>query len=238
MTVESWGTIQLASGSPDPKEITLRGDPFFRSRLADLSMQISPDAKSPGTTPLPNGGKVLLPAWHRSVDISGKLELLLPFENLPAGRYNVILRGKVHTAWRSSDFAPQEPLRLEVRDPVSVKKVQVTPWPPGAAVGKFRDALVELRLDFGRPKEVLSNLQVRLPGKWVGWSIVDPLSGGIVEKLSSNTLKEPKSVVFALRDFPSKAFASQSLRLQIQATSALTPEQWRQAVPEPEVDFY
>lgn len=238
MTLESRETIQVASSSKEQKEIVLLGDPFFRARLGGLTMYINPDPDYPRTAALPNGGKVSIPAWHRSVDVSQELKLRLPFVNLPAGRYRVVLRGKVHTAWRSASFKPSHSIPLDVRAPVAARKIQVLPWSSDARVGgKFPEALVDLDLLFGRPEDKILNVRVILEGGWTGWS-VENLPDVTIERESQNTPQNPKSVVFALRGLQRAEFTSKQVRLRISAGKPLTAEEWSLAVPEPFAELF
>ena len=239
MTLESSEAIQVDSDSIEKKEITLWGDPFFRSQLTNFSMQILPDPEFPGTAALPNGGKVPVPAWHRSVDIGKEVKLILPFNKVPPGRYLVILHGEVHTAWRSAEMAPQDPpLRLDARAPVVGQKNKVTPWAPdGVATEKFPQALLDIDLVFGRPKHSTSTVRVVLTGQWVGWWIDDLRAGVQLERQSQNSPQHPKSVVFALRNLPSENFSSQRVRVRVQAPIPLTNDEWQKKVPQPITEF-
>jgi hypothetical protein len=229
MTLETTDTLQISSDQVESKTITLRGDPFFRARLSDLSMQIQPDKSNPNIDPksLPRDTMVGLP-FHRSVDVGDKLELILPFKKISAGRYLVKLRGRVRTSWRKGVFAPKEPLRLDVRPAYFGAKGKIEPWSPVNAdpKNKFREAIVEIQLTFGRPSQSTLNLRVSLDGAWSGWEIVDPLPGGSLERTSQNTAADPKAVVFGLRNFPTPPFSTHILRLRLQAANALSAADW------------
>jgi hypothetical protein len=238
MTLEPTAPLQISSDGIENKTIIVRGDPFFRARLSDLSMQIERDENNPNTNPLPAPASVGLPL-HRSVDVGDKLELILPFTKVPAGRYLVKLHGKVRTSWNEGQFAPKEPLHLDARPAFSGAKRRIQPWPPDSAdsSGKFKEALVEIHLFFGRPSQAALNLRVTLDGAWSGWEIIDQLPSGTLERLSQNTSDKPKAIVFGLRNFPASAFSTSVLQLRLQAANPLSPEEWPNKIGELNVDL-
>lgn len=235
MTLETTDTLQISSDQVESKTITLRGDPFFRARLSDLSMEIELEKGNTNTNtkPLLKKAMIGLP-FHRSVDVGDTLELTLPFNKIQAGRYLVKLRGQVRTSWRKGVFAPKEPLRLDVRPAYSGAKGKIEPWPPDNSNpnGKFNEALVEIHLSFGRPSQPIVNLRVSLDGAWSGWEIVDPLPGGSLERTSQNTPADPKAIVFGLRNFPAPPFSTHVLRLRLRAANALSANDWPKNIGE------
>lgn len=234
ITLQSRNTIQLKSDSKQDEDVVLLGDPFFSARLVDPTMSIKPDPAYPGGAALPIRGKVPIPKYNRTFDVSQELKLTLPFENLPAGRYLAELGGVVHTAWRSAPFAPSHSIPLDVRGPVAARKIKVYPWPPNDREAKiFPYALVDLELLFGRPEAKFLNVRVVLRGDWIDWSLEMPLPGVIIERESQNTPHSPKSVVFVLKGLPGEEFTSTPVRLKLSAKEPLTAEQWVRAVPEP-----
>ena len=226
VSLESTETLHAASNVADGQDIALRGDPFFRSRISGLSMTIVPDPDHPGTRPLPNDGKTLVAGTNRSLDISEKILLRLPFDRLPAGRYLVHLDGRVDTAGSSSKFSPRPGLVLDVRSPVSLEVKAVTPWPPDNQRVTSSEALVDVALRFGRVPEASSTVRVVLPGHWSGWNVESLPHSSTLERQSQNSKSNAKSIVFALRNFPTKSFTSQSLRITVEAPAALTETEW------------
>jgi hypothetical protein len=232
MTLGNSDTVHVSSNLEEYKKVTLYGDPFFRARLVDLFMQIEPDPDSPETKPLPRA-RVEMPS-ARSVDVGNELVLNLPFNKVPPGHYLVKLHGRIETEHREAEFAPATPLHLDARAPYSGIKGRIQPWPPDGAdaAGKFKEALVEIRLLFGRPSQPSLNLRVSLDGLWTKWTIVDPLPGGVLERLSQNSVGKPKTLVFALRNFPAAPFSTQVVRLRVEGLNPLSKEDWPNKVGE------
>jgi hypothetical protein len=231
LTLETTEPLRAASNAYDPKEIEVRGDPYFNSRISGITMTVVPDPAFPGTAPLKGDWKIVLPGSIRALNTSEKATLYIPLKKLPAGRYLIKLKGSVHTAaFSTGDFSPDD-IKLEVRPPMRSFIRQLTPWPAeeAAKVGTATQALLDLRFEFGRVPDSTSTLSVVIPGKWTHWE-PDPLPlGQSIEHQSINTDKRPNSAVFLLKDVPSTNFGTQSIRIHLYSQTSLTTEQWQQA---------
>lgn len=239
MTLESHDSIVVASDDSKPiGRVTLRGDPFFRTRLTNLSMQLVPDAKFPGTPALPKEGVIVVPSLRRSIDVSEEMTVSLPLGNVPAGRYLLTLRGTVESNRNKAEFAPQEKIRVDIRNPIALRKLAVKPrFPMDAAAAPFTDALVEFRIVFGSTARALPGVTIVLRGQWVNWFIDDHPSAATPIEISKISAQAPKSIVFELRDLPVERFGSHYVRLAVRSPVPWTLEQWERETSDFYADF-
>jgi hypothetical protein len=241
LSLETTQLVRAASDVYDPREVDVRGDPYFRSRISGITMTIVPDPEFPGTEPLPNDHKTVLSGSIRALDVSEKVSLPIPLNKLPAGRYLIKLNGAVHTAgFQTGQFSPED-IKLEIRPPVRSVVRQLTPWPAEEATrsGRASEALVDLRFEFGRVSEATSSMRIVIPGKWTHWKH-DPdtlPSGQSIERQSVNSEQRPNAVLFLLKDVPSPMFGSRSIRIHLYSQSPLTTEQWQNAIADQYADL-
>jgi hypothetical protein len=141
----------------------------------------------------------------------------------------VLLRGDVHTAWKSATFSPTEGIPLEVRSPVSIRTNVIQKQTEGAASESYSEAFLDISILFGRVDEVSSTVNVILPGQWSEFSFEQIPPGSKPESISKNSTDEPKAIAFMLRYLVSKSFTSQQMRIGVTSPTPLTKTEWANA---------
>jgi hypothetical protein len=219
--------LRAASNAEDADDIAIRGDPFFRSRISGMTMRVVPNPRFPGMPTLP---ATAVGGANRSLGISEKITVSLPIHRLPAGKYRVILKGDVSTAWRSGHFAPSDGIPLEVRPPVAVQTAVIPKQTEVGAAGLTTEAFLDMAVLFGRVENAMTTVQILVPGHWSGYSFEQTPPGSQPEAISKNSLGDAKAVAFRLRYLGSKAFSVQSLRISVTSPVPLSKIEWQNAV--------
>lgn len=226
VTVETTDVLRAGSGrSREVAEVTLRGDPYFRTSIDRVRMRISPEDS---TLKLPHDGLVDVPSSNLSIDVSAPIVLRLPLGKLPAGKYRIDLTGVTHTSWHSADLSMEKPLVLEVRKPVALRNTLVKSYPsaPGSD-GSFSEGLAEFALDFGRMDQSVADVRVVLRGDWVDWSMQFHPTKASLAKESDNSAGHPKSIIFSLQKLPVTSFTTDVFRIWAKSAVPMTEDEWR-----------
>lgn len=225
MTLETSDTLQIDSTHRELKDIVIRGDPFVRSRLTNLSAHLRRMAPPDDDQPIEVLGA------EQSVDISGELKAKLVFDKLSPGLYAIEMAGTTTSGWPFNTGrldAKKGALRADVRRPLQLQWMAVTPWPePPSEDDKTTQALFDFLIVFGKSTLANRDVQIRLLGEWTHWTAQTLPTGSTAQYLSQNSREHPKDIVFLLRNVPSSAFSKQPIRLQIESVRPLSRREWQ-----------
>lgn len=229
ITLESLDPMIVAAEVGESRVVTLRGDSFFRTRVSNFVMQLEPDPESKQTRPLDGGGFRPIPSARRSIDISEKLELPIPFEKIPAGDYLMTLNGKVSSGWHPRDFGPTQAVKVQVRNPLALARVRLNPWRPEPGdPTRFTRALVDLDILFGRSAEPTQDLRIVILGQWVGYDVLQSPATGVAKRETQNAPADPGEVMFSLAAVPSVSGSRKGIRVELVSPKPLTSAEWDQ----------
>jgi hypothetical protein len=226
VTVETTDVLRAGSDRlQEETKVTLRGDPYFRTRVEGVRMKIV----------LAEEGEVSqvarlvdIPSSNLSLDVSAVVPLRLPLGALPAGRYRIELTGRAHTSWKSAELRMAQPLTLDVRKRLTLRNTLISAYPDTpSADGKFTAGLADFALDFGRLDRSLADVRIVLKGNWVDWSMEFKPTKASLSKESDNSTSAPKSIVFSLQQMPVVSFGSDTFRIWAKSAHAMTEREWR-----------
>jgi hypothetical protein len=217
----------LLAGSDLSREaasVTIRGDPYFITRVEKVKMVLSPESTA---VTLPDNGVYRVSDSNVSLGISAQMPLLLPLGKLPPGGYKLTLTGKVSTGWNSAELVLDKPLHLEVRNPMSLRMTDVNPVPGTIETdGKFEQGLADFALDFGHLHQSSVDVRIVLKGAWIAWSTEYKPPKAEVSAESDNSKQHPKSIIFSLKSLQGRSFLTDTFRVKAIATQPMTRGEW------------